>query len=111
GAWSCRLLEGRGRGVFRYRWVFRGRFTLEGAEAVGGGGAAVVVVRLVECSLLSPPRAGPDGRARYLMLETLRAYGAARLAGAGGPGQGTAAVAGHGVAVGPAGGRGVAAGA
>jgi DNA-binding CsgD family transcriptional regulator len=38
-----------------------------------------VVVRLVDCSLLSPPRTGPDGRALYLMLETLRAYGAALL--------------------------------
>ena len=30
-----------------------------------------------------PPAAGPDGRARYLMLETLRAFGAERLAEAG----------------------------
>jgi DNA-binding CsgD family transcriptional regulator/tetratricopeptide (TPR) repeat protein len=63
--------------------VFPGPFTLEGAEAVAGGGAAAVVVRLVDCSLLNPPQAGPDGRARYLMLESLRAYGAALLAEAG----------------------------
>src|SRR5262249_50402409 len=30
-----------------------------------------------------PPRAGPDGRSRYVMLETLRAYGAGLLAEAG----------------------------
>ena len=29
----------------------------------------------MDCSLLTPPWTGPDGRARYLMLETLRAYG------------------------------------
>ena len=37
----------------------------------------------MDCSLLTPPQAGPDGRLRYSMLETLRGYGAARLAGAG----------------------------
>jgi DNA-binding CsgD family transcriptional regulator len=41
------------------------------------------VLRLVDCSLLSPPQAGPDGRLRYVMLETLRAYGAGLLAAAG----------------------------
>ena len=44
---------------------------------------ASVVAHLVDCSLLSPPRAGADGRLRYSMLETLRGYGAARLAEAG----------------------------
>ena len=32
---------------------------------------------------MSAPQAGPDGRARYVMLETLRAYGSGLLAGAG----------------------------
>jgi predicted ATPase len=41
------------------------------------------VLRLVDCSLLVPPRAGADGRPRYVMLETLRAYGAKLLAEAG----------------------------
>jgi hypothetical protein len=36
-----------------------------------------VVLRLVDCSLLVPPHADPDGRSRYGMLETLRAYAAA----------------------------------
>jgi len=37
----------------------------------------------VDCSLLVPPRAGLDGRSRYVMLETLRAYAAGLLAEAG----------------------------
>ena len=41
------------------------------------------MLRLVECSLLVPPRPGPDGRTRYAMLETLRGYGAGLLADAG----------------------------
>ena len=61
----------------------RGPFTLEAAEAVAGTGAGPAVLQLVDCSLLSPPRAGPDGRSRYVMLETLRAYGAGLLAEAG----------------------------
>ena len=41
------------------------------------------MLRLVECSLLVPPRPGPDGRSRYGMLETLRGYGAGLQAEAG----------------------------
>jgi predicted ATPase/DNA-binding CsgD family transcriptional regulator len=82
-AWSYQLLDDREQRVFRQLSMFPGPFTLEGAEAVAGQGAGPVVVRLVDCSLLSPPQAGPDGRARYLMLETLRAYGAGLLAQAG----------------------------
>ena len=82
-AWSYQLLDDHERQVFRAVSVFPGPFTLEGAEAVAGAGACPVVLRLVDCSLLSPPRAGPDGRSRYGMLETLRAYGAGLLAGAG----------------------------
>ncbi len=81
--WSYRLLDERERRVFRAVSVFPGPFTLEGAEAVAGPGAGPAVLHLVDCSLLVPPRAGPDSRSRYVMLETLRAYGAALLAGAG----------------------------
>jgi predicted ATPase/DNA-binding CsgD family transcriptional regulator len=81
--WSYRLLDERERRVFRAVSVFPGPFTLEAAEAVAGQGAGLVVLRLVDCSMLAPPRAGPDGRSRYVMLETLRAYGAGLLAGAG----------------------------
>jgi DNA-binding CsgD family transcriptional regulator len=56
-------------------------------------------LRLVDCSLLSPPRAGPDGASRYVMLETLRGYGAERLAGAGEQDEAAAALAGYALAV------------
>ena len=58
-----------------------------------------VVLRLVDCSLLTPPRAGPDGRSRYAMLETLRAYGAGLLAGAGEADGAAAALAGYALGV------------
>jgi predicted ATPase/DNA-binding CsgD family transcriptional regulator len=81
-AWSYQLLEQQEQRVFRQVSVFPAGFTLEAAEAVAGAGAGPAVLRLVDCSLISPPRAGPDGRSRYVMLETLRAYGAGLLAGA-----------------------------
>ena len=93
--WSYRLLEERERRVFRAVSVFPAGFTLEAAEAVAGPGAGPVVLHLVDCSLLVPPRAGPDGRSRYVMLETLRAYGAGQLAGAGEQDGAAAALAGY----------------
>jgi predicted ATPase/class 3 adenylate cyclase/DNA-binding CsgD family transcriptional regulator len=74
--WSYQLLEENERRVFRAVSVFPGPFTLEGAEAVAGADAGLAVLRLVDCSLLVPPLTGADGRLRYVMLETLRAYGA-----------------------------------
>jgi predicted ATPase len=71
--WSYRLLDEDGRRVFRAVSVFPGPFTLAAAEAVAGPGAGPAVLHLVDCSLLAPPRAGPDARARYVMLETVRA--------------------------------------
>src|SRR5206468_2653334 len=55
--------------------------------------AELAVPRLVDRSLLVPPRTGPDGRTRYVMLETLRAYGAGLLAEAAEDGEVTAALA------------------
>jgi predicted ATPase/class 3 adenylate cyclase/DNA-binding CsgD family transcriptional regulator len=81
--WSYELLEEAERRVFRQVSVFPAPFTLEAAEAVAGQGASAAVLRLVECSLLVPPRPGPDGRSRYAMLETLRGYGAGLQAEAG----------------------------
>jgi predicted ATPase/DNA-binding CsgD family transcriptional regulator/transcriptional regulator with XRE-family HTH domain len=78
--WSYQLLDDHERRVFRAVSVFPGPFTLEAAEAVAGAEAGPAVLRLVDCSLLNPPRPGPDGRSRYLMLETLRAYGNRLLA-------------------------------
>jgi DNA-binding CsgD family transcriptional regulator len=91
--WSYELLDEDERRVFRCLSVFPAPFTLEAAGAVAGEGAAEVVLRLVECSLLVPPRLGPDGRHRYAMLETLRDYGAGLLARAGEQDQTRAALA------------------
>jgi predicted ATPase/DNA-binding CsgD family transcriptional regulator len=81
--WSYQLLAEAERRVFRAVSAFPGPFTMDGAEAVAGAGAGRAVLRLVDCSLLLPPQTGPDGRSRYGMLETLRAYGAGLLAQAG----------------------------
>ncbi len=91
--WSYQLLADAERRVFRAVSVFPGPFTLEGAEVVAGAGTGRAVLRLVDCSLLLPPRTGPDGRSRYVMLETLRAYGAGLLAEAGEEDEASAALA------------------
>jgi len=93
--WSYQLLDEHERRVFRMVSVYPGPFTLEAAEAIAGPGAGPLVLHLVDCSLLSPPRAGPDGRSRYVMLETLRAFGAGLSAGAGEQDEAEAALAGY----------------
>jgi predicted ATPase/DNA-binding CsgD family transcriptional regulator/DNA-binding XRE family transcriptional regulator len=98
-AWSYQLLDEAERRVFRAVSVFPAGFTLEGAEAVAGEAAGPAVLRLVDCSLLTPPRDGPDGRSRYSMLETLRGYGAGRLAETGEQDQAAAALAGYALGV------------
>ncbi len=81
--WSYQLLDETGQRVFRRLAVFPGSFTLDGATAVAGDASELVVLHLVDCSLLSPPRTDLDGRDRYLMLETLRAYGIEQMIQAG----------------------------
>jgi non-specific serine/threonine protein kinase len=98
-AWSYQLLEEAERRVFRAISVFPGPFTLDGAEAVAGAGAGPAVLHLVDCSLLAPPQLSPDGRSRYVLLETLRAYGSRLLAEAGEQEQVAAALAGYALAV------------
>jgi predicted ATPase/DNA-binding CsgD family transcriptional regulator len=93
--WSYGLLEKRERAVFRAVSVLPGPFTLEAAQAVAGPDAGVVVLHLVDCSLAVPPRADPDGRSRYVLLETLRTYGRWLLADAGEQQQAEAALAGY----------------
>ena len=63
-AWSYQLLDEAEQRVFRAVSVFPSGFTLDGAEAVAGEAAGPAVLRLVDCSLLPPPRDGPDGRPR-----------------------------------------------
>jgi DNA-binding CsgD family transcriptional regulator/tetratricopeptide (TPR) repeat protein len=77
--WSYQLLSEPEQRLFRFLSVFPGPFTLDAAEAVAGTDAGFAVFRLVDCSLLVPPRTGPDGRSRYSMLETLRGYAQSRL--------------------------------
>src|ERR1700733_8131772 len=93
--WGYQLLDEHEQQVFRALSVFPGPFTLEAAETVAGKGAGAAVLRLVDCSLLMPPRTGPDGRSRYAMLQTLRTYGAERLSEAGEQGEAAAALAGY----------------
>jgi predicted ATPase/DNA-binding CsgD family transcriptional regulator len=81
--WSYRLLDGLQQRVFRRLAVFPGPFTLDSAMAIAGADAGFAVLNLVDCSLITAPRTGPDGRARYVMLETLRAFGRDRLSEAG----------------------------
>jgi predicted ATPase len=97
--WSYQLQAEEEQRVFRLLSVFPAPFTLEGAGAVAGPGAAPAVLRLVECSLLLPPRPGVDGRSRYAMLETLRGYGAGLLAAAGQQDQAQASLARYAVRV------------
>ena len=77
--WSYQLLSPSEQRVFRFVSVFPGPFTLGAAEALAGTDAEMAVLRLVDCSLLVPPRTGPDGRSRYAMLETLRSFGIGRV--------------------------------
>jgi len=91
--WSYRLLTGPEQRVFRRLAAFPGAFTLEAAEAVAGPDASPVVLRLVDRSLLVPPRPGADQRPRYTMLQTLHDYALTRLREAGDEEEATEALA------------------
>jgi non-specific serine/threonine protein kinase len=93
--WSYQLLTRAEQRVFRQISAFPGPFTLEGAEAAAGLAAGPAVLRLVDCSLITPPTPGADGRSRYLMLDTLRAYGTGQLDAAGEAPAARAALAGY----------------
>jgi predicted ATPase/DNA-binding CsgD family transcriptional regulator len=96
--WSYELLRADEQRLFRMLSVLPGPFTLDSVRAVAGAGAEQTVLRLVDCSLLSPPQPGKDGRPRYAMLETLRAYGAGLLTEAGEHDAATAGLAAYAVA-------------
>ncbi len=78
--WSYRLLEVADQRVYRLLAVFPAPFTMSAATAVCGAAARDAVVRLVQCSLLTAPMEGADGRARYRMLESVRAHADSLLA-------------------------------
>ncbi len=81
--WSYRLLPPDEQRAFRTLACFPGGFTVEAAGAVAGQGVAAAVLHLVDCSMIVPPQQDADGRVRYTMLETMRAFGRDRLAEAG----------------------------
>ena len=60
--WSYQLLSDQEKQVFRRLAVFPGPFSLDAAETVAGPAAGPAVLKLVDCSLIAPPRTGPDGR-------------------------------------------------
>lgn len=86
--WDHQLLDDQERRLFRRISVFRGGFEPEAAEAICSGEGVEVeevvplVFQLVEKSLLMPDL-NHSGPTRYQMLETVRAYGAERLAESG----------------------------
>jgi predicted ATPase/DNA-binding CsgD family transcriptional regulator len=97
--WSYLLLSEEEQRIFRRLSIFPGLFTLDAAVTVAGAGTEPLILHLVDCSLLNPPRVGPDGRVRYLMPETIRVFGVGRLAGAGEETEAAAALARHTLAV------------
>lgn len=94
--WSWDLLPDDERAVLRRASVFAGGWTLAAAEAVcadaeaesaGPGSAAIepddvldLMAALVDKSLVTAQHGEDTGQVRYRMLESIRAYGAERLA-------------------------------
>ena len=81
-AWSYDLLDDEEKRIFAWLSVFSRGFRLDAAEAVCGGpglpDAFDVIASLVSKSLLRQIE-GQEGETRFLMLETIREFAAARL--------------------------------
>ena len=86
-AWSYDALEETEARLFDRLSVFAGPFTLSAAERIGADASireediAGLLAELVDKSMVVVDRAGVD--LRYRLLDTLRSYGAARLAASG----------------------------
>lgn len=81
-AWSYDLLDPEHQTLFRRLSVFTGGCTLAAAESLLGGHADDVldgIEVLVRNSLIQPAGTTED-ESRYVMLETIRAYGSERIA-------------------------------
>jgi predicted ATPase/DNA-binding XRE family transcriptional regulator len=85
--WSYQLLAPDEQRVFRRLAALPGRFPIEAAAAVSEGATAAdteaAVAGLIDRSLLLRSDPARTGRPLYLMLETVRAYALAELAGSG----------------------------
>ena len=85
-AWSFDLLDPEAQGLLADLSVFAGSFDLDAVAQVSLGGdparALDIVQRLVDASLVIL-EAEPQEGSRYRLLETVRQYGADRLAAAG----------------------------
>ncbi len=80
--WSYDLLDADARSLLAQLSVFAGDFDLAAAEAVGeAADVAGTVADLVDRSLVQ--RLEAPGRARYQLLETVRAFAAEKLAASG----------------------------
>ena len=83
--WSWDLLDGAERAVLRRLSVFPPGATLAAAERICAGAEVAedevfdLLAALVDKSLVVPTT-GTDGEPRYRLLETIRAYGAEKLA-------------------------------
>ena len=86
--WSYDLCDPLEQEVFDRLSVFAAGFDLDDAvvvaspDSVSGGEVADAVARLVDRSLLARTQ-GSDGRSRFRLLETMRAYGREHLQAAG----------------------------
>jgi predicted ATPase len=88
--WSHQLLDRPEQALFRRLAVFAGAFTVEAAQAVADPygrldlGAEQGIAALVDKSLLQAREPGAGGeQARFVMLETIRAYAQEKLTAAG----------------------------
>ena len=90
--WSYDLCTPAEQALWARLSVFAGSFTVEAAEDVCAGGSLEAsqifdtVIRLVDKSVISRDEASSGQPTRYMMLDTIREFGAEELAASGGEG-------------------------